>query len=201
MANKELKKEYDKSRNVLHLRLSSKEWAILEKMMSEQQWENTAGFIKYKVFGDDRELESRYSRLKRSTEKEDIQTILKNLMTSLVGEIGYLNYRFNYELERLDKSLDKIDDAAAKKILATMTQWKKNVMERTEQVCFDCQDILKYIDIKIDKIKKENIQFAPESIIEKARKDWNDTMSPEALEGARRDFVEFHKRMNGNENT
>jgi len=198
MPNKELKKEYDKSRNVLHLRLSNREWTVLEKMMSEQEWKNTAGFIKYKIFGDDCEVDSKYSKLKRSTEKEDVQMIMKNLMTSLVGEIGYLNYRFNYELEKLDKSLDKIDDAAAKKILATMTQWKKNVMERTEQVCFDCQDILKYIDIKIDKIKKENIQFAPDSIIEKARKDWNDTMSPEALEGARRDFVEFHKKMDGN---
>lgn len=193
MPNKEIRQEYDKKLNKITLRLSKEEKVNLSKMMKEEEWSNVAGFIKYKLFGE--KADAVYARMKRNSEPEDISIIMKILMESLVNEIGYLNYRFNYELERLDKNSDKLDDKIAKKILSTMTQWKKNIMERTEQICYDCQDILRYIDIKIDKIKKENIHFAPESLIDKARKDWNDTMSPEALEGVRRDFEKLHKQL------
>jgi len=190
--DKILKQRYDRSRKIIPLRLSVKEQIFLERMMKDEDWENASGFIRYKLF---REMEqTNFRKMIRRADNDDIQIIMKTLLDNLSREIGYLNYRFNYELERLEENQGKFTERMAKKILWTMGQYRKNVMERTSYVLSDCEDILRSIGLKIEREQEESVRYAPDCVIDKARKDWNDTTSPEALEGVRRDFEEFHKK-------
>jgi len=195
---KEIRKKYDASINNRRLarvpiRLNTEERIILEKKMKEEEWENAAGYIRSKVFP--KNIKGEYEKILKSGDQKIVMPALSVLMEELTKQIGYLNYRFDYSLSQLEKNCDLTNNIDARKMVMLLREYQQSILKRTEKITFDCETILRFLKIKFENTKKENIRYAPESVINKARKDWSDTRSPEALEGVRRDFEEYHRRM------
>jgi len=87
--------------------------------------------------------------MKKGGQREDIQIMLASLFKSLDNDIAYLNYRFNLELDNIEKNLKGVSEAKAQRILSKMTQWKSRVMLRTELIMDDCEDILHVSRLKL----------------------------------------------------
>lgn len=192
-----MKKEYDKRRLNLVVSLNHKEITILDEMMKKEGWENLSGFIKDKLFEGNSEL--KYQKVLREATVEDNKAIIKNLMNELNNELGYLNYRFSYELEQLEKS-DKEGGQKMLKKISRMQEWKAAVVNRTEEITLYLESIMKLLNIKVEKERKEAVRYAPDSVLEKAAKDWNDLDSPELHELVRRQHEELRKRQGIKEN-
>lgn len=192
--DKIVRKEYEKRVKAIAIKFNYEERVIIKKMMDEDDWLNMSGFIKYKVFGCSKYVRNKYQRMKKEVKPEDIQMIMQNLMTTLSDAISYLNYRFNYELEKLEREKGGYSLKEHRRLLAIMYDWKKAVYARTEDAIKDCQQILHYIDIKTTREQKDSLIAMPDYVLDKVRKDWNNTTSPEALEAARRDMEIFRDR-------
>lgn len=192
MTDKQLKKEYDKNRVQVLVWLNAKEKTVFDKLMEEEGWNNRSGFIKDRIFRG--KLDTRYQKILLEADKEDTLKILKNQMTELVNTIGYLNYRFTYELDRIENSED--DDAKEKaRRLNKMREWKTSVLGRTEDIASDLRAILGLVGVKIEKERSEQVRYAPDSLLEKATRNWNDISSPEAHELARRQHEKLREKM------
>lgn len=189
--NKKIKKEYGKTGDKIMLRISTEERVVLTRMMLDDDWTNISGYIRHKLFGNS--TESRYARMKKNVRKEDIAIMMQNLMSAMEKEMGYLNFRFNYELEQLQRNSDKLTDSVARKLVATMSSYKKAVLDRTSRICDDCEEILRHLDVKIDRSSAEGLEMIPDAIIEKALEDFDNTQTPEVMEGVRRSFEKYNK--------
>lgn len=190
MANKNLKKEYDKRRLIVLLTLNHKEVSVLDEMMSKEDWDNRAGFIKDKLF--DGKLDIKFEKMIRESNSENIKNILKNMIVELDNKIGYLNYRFAYELRELEK-LSVDDDTKLNKKLNKMKEWSAAVLGRTEEISDTLRNILRLMGIKVEKDRRESVRFATDEELEKASKNWNDIHSPEIHELVRRQHEKFRK--------
>lgn len=187
--NKDLKKEYDKTFRNLVIRLSIEEDIVLKKMMSDEEWVNTSGFIKEKVFGN--RVNTEYARIIRNAEKKDITTLMQVLMDALVKQLAYLNYRFEYELQDL-KNHNDMNGELRKRLIKRMSECRWDVLERTEHIVRDCDKILQRLNIQVKKRELNNLEQLPDSEIERAL-NGNNTRTPEAYEAVRRSFAKFNE--------
>ncbi len=190
MANKNLKKEYDKRRVLVMLGLNFKEASVLDEMMSKEDWGNRAGFIKDKIFAGS--LDTKFEKMIRTADAESVKTILKNIIIELDNTLGYLNYRFTYELQELEK-LNGEETAHLNKKINKMKEWKAAVIGRTDEISDTLRIILRQLGIKIEKDRREAVRFAPDEVLKKAAKNWNDIHSPEIHELVRRQHEKFDK--------
>jgi len=191
MGNKKLKKEYDKKLNQVMLRLSLEEKIVLKKKMEQDQWTNVAGWIKWRIFGNS--VLRDYAKTKHSTSKEDIALVMQNLLSQLVATTAYINYRFNLELEKIEKA--DLSTDIARKLVSKMTLWKNTLEERSETLLRDIQEILYFINVRTVVEKKSDIENLPDEILEKALEDWNNSQSPEIMELISRRFRQFQRRL------
>lgn len=191
----ELKRKYNEisAKNLVHFRLNSQEASLLERMMKEVGFINISGFIKYKLFGVN--PEGPYKRMLRSGDRNDIEIVMKNLIEEMNSTIGYLNYKLDFELRRIEKESSGMDEKTARRLTAKIVECKEAVLKKTDAIFTDCQEILKYIKIHVEREKIDSIRFATDEEIEKASKDWNDTTSPEAIEAARRILEKVDKEI------
>lgn len=190
----ELRQKYDKSHNKaghVSFRLNVQERSVLEKMMQDEDWANVSRYIKHKLFDGKEKL--RYKQMKRSADRQNIEIIMSKLLEDLALSFGYVNYRFNYELEKLNETKVR-DERYLKKLVAIMGDWREDVLSRTDAIYKDCEEILKYLAIEVEKKEIDQMRFVPDYIIDEASKNWNDTTSPEAREAARRVVEEFEKK-------
>lgn len=171
------------------LRFNNKERALLETMMKEEEWENMSGFIKYKLFGD--KVDKAYEKKIGDLKKEDIMTAMKYLIDTLNTNIGYMNFRFTYELEQLEN----IENPGKKfnRKISILKEWINECKKRNVDLYETSEKILTSMNIKVKKILQEDVRYAPQSLLDKVSKDWNDTTSPLALEAARRNYENIKK--------
>ena len=177
MKDNKLKKKYNDTlnkKNRVSIRFNPEEMSVLEKMMQDEDWSNVSRFIKYKLFNG--KEKSQYRQMKRSGERQNIEIIMTNLMEELALNFGYMNYRFNYKLELLNDMKVK-DEKYLSKLIAIMGDWREDVLSRTDAIYKDCEEILKFLAIEIEKKEIDH-----------------DTTSPEAREAARRVVEEFEKK-------
>ena len=95
------KKVYNDQRKkqVMHVRFNPKEIALLKKMMKDEGWNNTSGFIKYKLFG--LEEEEQYETLLKSKKPEDIGIVIAEGLRGLNIFLTYINHRYEKDMQQL----------------------------------------------------------------------------------------------------
>lgn len=190
MSNKDFKKKRDKASNIVTLRFSHSESAVLEKMMEKEEWSNRSGFIKYKIFGDSEDYQ--YNKMLESGEPGDIQKVLVALMTELNKQIDYLNYRFDSEIIDLKKKTEKFDETKVKQWMAFLQEWKAGLLDKTDDIFFDCQTILRAINVDVERMDFKDIRKLPDYILDKLDTETSNMDSPEMQEKARRLFEKFY---------
>lgn len=201
MPNKELQKEYEKRRIRCKLSFNGKEQSMLELGMKEEGWENIAGYVKSKLFplGSETEFKKTIRKLNEKPSKEtekDYAIILKNLMEELVNEIGYINYRFSYELRAFETTSGNNEGKEYLKRLNKLETIKNSVLDRTGEITSTLQSLLRMMHIKVEREREDSVRYVPtEELEKKVRSDWNDINSPEIHELARRYNREGRRRM------
>lgn len=190
MSNKDFKKKRDKASNIVTLRFSHSESAVLEKMMEKEEWSNRSGFIKYKIFGDSEDYQ--YNKMLESGEPGDIQKVLVALMTELNKQIDYLNYRFDSEIIDLKKKTEKFDETKVKQWVTFLQEWKAGLLDKTDDIFFDCQTILRAINVDVERMDFKDIRKLPDYILDKLDTETSNMDSPEMQEKARRLFEKFY---------
>lgn len=200
MASKELKKEYDKTRITCKVSFNAKEFSMLEIGMKEGGWENMAGYVKSKIFPDGAgsEFKKTIRKLNEKPLKEsekDYAIILKNIMGELVREVGYINYRFSYEMRAFENS-SSVEGKEFLKRLNKLETIKNSVLDRTGEITSTLQSLLRMMHIKVEREREDSVRYVPtEELEKKVRSDWNDINSPEIHELARRYNREGRRRM------
>lgn len=125
----EEKNKYFQAKNKRHvsLRLNPEELMLLQEAMKNEDWNNVSGYIKYKVFGLDYEQETNQKVANRDTVA--IGTLLLNATLELAGQIEYLNYRYNRDMQQLWRE----EGTDWKKWAKATKQWHNNMLEKTEE--------------------------------------------------------------------
>lgn len=190
MPNKDFKKKREKASNIVTLRFSYSESAVLKKMMEKEEWTNRSGFIKYKIFGESEEYQ--YKKMLESKEQSDIEKTLISLLTELNKQIDYVNYRFDSEIIDIKKKTEKFDEIRVKQWITILKEWKNSLLDKTDNIFFDCQTILRAININIERINFKDIRKIPDYILDKLDTDIANMDSPEMQEKARRLYEKFY---------
>ena len=111
----------------LPIRLSVEELMLLQEAMKDEGWDNVSGFIKHKIFGFDYERESNKKIATRETKA--IGSLLLNATLELAGQIEYLNYRYNRDMQQLWRE----EGTDWKKWANATKKWHNNMLEKTEE--------------------------------------------------------------------
>lgn len=98
---KENKREYLKgaNKNIVGLRMTPDEKALLLVKMKEEGWENVTGYIKFKLFGIDPEKE--IDAIIQKKDPVSIGIILKNHVMYLANCFVYYRYRYDKDMRQL----------------------------------------------------------------------------------------------------
>lgn len=188
---KHFKKLYDSKKKRLTISMNPHEQSLLDAMMHSEGWENTGGFIKYKLFG----MDSNY-KYKKMIEKADeilVKKTLIHLMEDLNDQLDYLNARYTKELEDLKISTAMVDAKAISKWVALIKTWNDSIWKKTDMLFRDCQAILKRMDILVERKHQDYLRSLPDSVLEEYIRNWNDTSSPEVIEYLRRNETNHSK--------
>ncbi len=191
MADKKLRQQYDKSvnGNRLVLRLNPEEKTVFDSMMKSEGWENAAGFAKDKIFGNRVSIE--YQKIIRKAEPADVLSLVQNLMDNLVKQLAYTNYCLEHELQEIKKNGDEGDDWN-RKLVRRLGKYSQDVLDNTGRVIGDFEEVLRRLDLKVERRKVDDVELLPDSVIEHALDDWEKTQTPEAFEAVRRAFSKFN---------
>ena len=83
------KKEYFKmsDRKVARIRLNAEERTLLQSMMRDDDWDNTSGYIKYKLFGID--TERKINELIKRKDIAELAILLRNEIMDLTEYFIY----------------------------------------------------------------------------------------------------------------
>lgn len=183
---KHFRKLYDSKIQKLSISLNPIEKSLLDSMMQKEGWENTGGFIKFKLFG--LKYDKKYHNAIASANEETLKKILINLMSDLDDQLEYINAKYTRELELLKVSTAMIDAKAISKWVSLLKQWNDNVERKTNQLFYDCKLLLSRMDILVEKKKQDYLRNLPDSILEEYIRNWHDTTSPEFQEYVRRQY-------------
>ncbi len=183
---KHFRKLYDSKIQKLSISLNPIEKSILDSMMQKEGWENTGGFIKFKLFG--LKYDKKYHNAIASANEETLKKILINLMSNLDDQLDYINAKYTRELELLKVSTAMIDAKAISKWVSLLKQWNDNVERQTNQLFYDCKLLLSRMDILVEKKKQDYLRNLPDSVLEEHIRNWQDTTSPEFQEYVRRQY-------------
>lgn len=191
MADKKLRQQYEKRKNggYIMLRLNPEEKTVLDSMMKSDGWENAAGFVKDKVFGNRVSIE--YQKIIRKAEPADIQSLVQNFMDNLVKQLAYTNYCLEHELQEIKKNSDEGEDLN-RKLVRRLGKYSQDVLDSTGRVIGDFEEVLRRLDLKVERRKVDDVELLPDSVIEHALDDWEKTQTPEAFEAVRRAFSKFN---------
>ena len=116
-----------RNKGAVPIRFNPKERTLLQEAMINEDWDNLSGFIKSKLFGVD--CEKKVDDLVASRESESIGRLLLNATLDLAGQIEYLNYRYNRDMQQLWRE----EGTDWKKWAKATKQWHNNMLEKTEE--------------------------------------------------------------------
>lgn len=171
------------------LRLNPEEKTVLDSFMRSDGWENAAGFVKDKIFGNRVNIE--YQKIIRKAEPADILSLVQNLMDNLVKQLAYTNYCLEHELQEIKKNIDEGEDRN-RKLVRRLGKYSQDVLDSTGRVIGDFEEVLRRLDLKVERRKVDDVELLPDSVIEHALDDWEKTQTPEAFEAVRRAFSKFN---------
>lgn len=191
MADKKLRQQYEKKKNggYIMLRLNPEEKTVLDSLMRSDGWENAAGFAKDKIFGNRVNIE--YQKIIRKAEPADVLSLVQNLMDNLVKQLAYTNYCLEHELQEIKKNSDEGEDLN-RKLVRRLGKYSQDVLDSTGRVIGDFEEVLRRLDLKVERRKVDDVELLPDSVIEHALDDWEKTQTPEAFEAVRRAFSKFN---------
>lgn len=153
-------------------------------MMEKEEWENTGGFIKYKLFGMNPDY--KYKKVIESADEGLLKKILVNLMSDMNDQIDYVNAKFTRELEDLKSSTAMTDSKSISKWVSLIKNWNESVEKKTDRIYQDCQLILKRMEIIVERKQQDYLRNLPQSVLDELMRNWDDTSSPEYYEAIRR---------------
>lgn len=171
------------------LRLNPEEKTVLDSLMRSDGWENAAGFAKDKIFGNRVNIE--YQKIIRKAEPADVLSLVQNLMDNLVKQLAYTNYCLEHELQEIKKNSDEGEDLN-RKLVRRLGKYSQDVLDSTGRVIGDFEEVLRRLDLKVERRKVDDVELLPDSVIEHALDDWEKTQTPEAFEAVRRAFSKFN---------
>ena len=189
--NKRKRREYEKSLKVLNIKINYKEQTIISQMMAEEGWTNTAGFIKDKLFGETTDM--KYEKLLSRPKKEELPIIMTVLLEELNRKLDYINYRFDDEIEEFKKQTKELDQKSAARWFSFLFDWKKEIRVYGDELMTACSKILHSMDIDFKKTKFSKNETIPKHVLERASKNWNDTLSDEAMLASKMMGEQFQK--------
>lgn len=190
MTNIDFKKRRDKAYDIVALRFSYFELNVLKKMMVKEDWSNRSSFIKYKIFGDSEGYQ--YNKMLKSGEPGDIQKVMAALMAELNKQIDYINYRFDSEIIDLKKKTDKFNEVKVRQWVTFIYEWKSALLNKTDDIFFDCQTILRAITFNIEQTDFKDVRKIPDYVLDKFDAGTTSMDSPKMQEKARRLFEKFY---------
>lgn len=95
------RKAYSKltNQNIVRVRMSAKERALLRVQMSADGWTNISAFIRHKLFGfdPDRKVEA----LIRTKSPDSIALLLRYQLMDLTSQYIYIRYRYDRDMNQL----------------------------------------------------------------------------------------------------
>lgn len=156
----EEKSKYFRMRNkgAVPIRFNAKERTLLHEAMKKEDWDNPSGFIKYKLFGLD--YDKKVDELVASRESEPIGSLLLNATLDLVGQIEYLNYRYNRDMQQLwqEEGIDWKKWANATK------RWHNNMLTKTEEALTLIRRVCEVLNIEeYFKLPSDSMKIDPDS--------------------------------------
>ena len=189
---KRFKKIYDSKKVLVGISMNPEEKSILDAMMQKEEWENTGGFIKYKLFGLD--YKKRFKNTVETADEDLLKKILINLFTDLNAQLDYINIRNTRELEDLKRTTPMVDTKTISKWVSLLNNWNEAVENKTSALLNDLQLVLKRMDIVVERKKQDYLKSLPDSVLEEQVRNWDDTSSPEFLEYTRRMLERTEKK-------
>ena len=186
------RKYYNKKiRKNICLKISPEEESILEKMMSSEEWTNQAGFIREKIFGE--HIDAKFEKMTSSGNEEDIKIIIKHQLERFNKRLDYINYKYDEETEAYKNKTEGLDQKEAARWFAYLYEWKKEIISNERALYYLLSKLLQSLKIDFERHTYEKVETLPEHTMEKISKDWNDTLSPEALHISKIKVEEFQK--------
>lgn len=155
MNKKERKKRKEQTSAVVNIRMNAKELILLKQMMEKDGWENTAGFIKDRIFGDS--IDEDYSRV-ASSKNANIPIMIVTLYDDINKNLSYLGYRFDAELQEFKKTMEEYEEPY-RKWTSIMEEFAELIKEKTK-LFFTTSDLL----LANLKINPSRIQYKPEDV-------------------------------------
>lgn len=142
MNNKEEKCNRQTNTKALPIRLSPEECMLIHEAMKKEGWDNISGFVKHKVLGLDY---SRVTNRKAAThDTTAIGTLLLNASLDLAGQIEYLNYRYNRDMQQLWRE----EGTDWKKWASATKKCHNNMLKKTEETLMLIRRICEVLNIK-----------------------------------------------------
>ena len=138
------KKEYFKmcNRKVTSIRLNAEERTLLQSMMRDDDWDNTSGYIKYKLFGID--TERKINELIKRKDIAELAILLRNEIMDLTEYFIYFRYRYDKDMNQLWKE----EGVDLKAWTAATNHWHHEVAQRTQEVLNICRKIASELQLE-----------------------------------------------------
>lgn len=181
---KSTKKEYRKRRCYVTVTFNEEEILELKELMENGEWKNRAGFIKSQIFGKNHLFE--YSRLIGKIETRE------KLQQQLDEDLKIFNRHLDYSALKRDELEKKImsstlkEDTKTKRTISLAINWMKELKQQESNLEYKVEKLLQQFGIIMEKEQADPIRSLPQSIIDQHMANWNDTTSPEFMEGIRR---------------
>lgn len=101
ITDKEKRKKYYRAKRCqsVKLHLNTKERTILQTRMNKEGWENTSGFIKYCLFGDDPDY--KYKKLLEENNPEQMSIVLNTMVHDIMISLNYFQFRYEKDMRQL----------------------------------------------------------------------------------------------------
>lgn len=141
----ENKKQYfnAKNKNRVSLKFSPKEMIVLEDMMKKEEWENTSGFIKYKIFGDDPDF--LYKKIITKGKPEDLVDLCRKELRSLNIFLMYIRFRYEKDMAQLYRE----EGVDMKKWIGSTLKWNNLAIDLLKDVYTSFREIASHLGIEI----------------------------------------------------
>lgn len=87
------------NQNIVRVRMTAKERAILRVQMSADGWTNMSAFIRYRLFGLD--PDRKVDALVKAKSPDSIALLLRNQLMDLTSQYIYIRYRYDRDMNQL----------------------------------------------------------------------------------------------------
>ncbi len=177
----------------IRVRLTPEENTLLETMMEKEEWENTSGFIRHKLFGLD--PEKTLKRKMAKGDRKEIEIFLKNLLENFNRNLVYSTLRFERQVDAFQKETTQDKSRKYQKWASLLREYYLRFHSESETMIEMYFDMLKPLcNITVEKVSllegKERDTFLkciPQDILDiYVKENPQDSISPMMMEHARR---------------